>query len=304
MFDRTIAYGLDFTFPAGDTAIGSSLALYGEFARPSVDFMVEQANAIGPGALIDVGANIGAIALPFAAQMPDWRVVAIEAHRGLAAFLAANTIINRLGNVEVIQAAAGPASAIGKFPASSLSGFENYGTFSMAEAPGDGKEEMAPTLVLPLDDVAPPDTRLVKIDVEGYEPEVLKGAQHLLQVTRPVWFVEATAKYPLASATVIQTFLDAGYAVHWFFAPFASASGLKGRHPPDLGRGDVNVVALPPGVANIWNLPAGLSADARSPATPENTATCRATACWPGRSQALRGRAPAPSSRGRPPPSR
>lgn len=264
MLDRTIAYGLDFLFPAGDTAVGASLAVYGEFARPSVDFLVEQAGTTAPGVMVDVGANIGAIALPFAAERADWRVVAVEAHRGLAGFLAANTLLNRLENVEVVQAAAGPAKAIGEFPTGGLSGTGNFGTFSLCE-PTAADREIAPTLVLPLDELAPAETRLVKIDVEGYEPEVLRGAQRLLHEIQPVWFVEATSKHQAASASVIQTFLDAGYAVHWFFAPFASASMLKGRLPPDLGRGDVNIVALPPGVANGWRLPSVPSPDAKRP---------------------------------------
>lgn len=261
MLDRTIAYGLDFLFPARDDVIGASLALYGEFARPISDFLIDQATG-GPGTLLDVGANIGTIGLPFAKARPDWRVLAIEAHRGVAAILAANALNNRLLNVQVVQAAAGAAGGVADFPNIGLDTEGNWGVLSLT-TPTD---ERAPVLMVTLDDIAPADTRLVKIDIEGADADALRGAPRLLNQVRPIWLVEASTGHPEASREVIQILLDAGYAVHWFYAPFATADALKGRVPPDLGKGDANVVALPPGVANSWNLPVVKTPDDRRPA--------------------------------------
>src|SRR5690349_21262673 len=119
MLDRTIAYGLDFTFPLKDNAIGANLALYGEFARPISDFLIEHATA-ETGLLIDAGANIGAISLPFAARRPNWRVISIEPHRGLSALLSANAVNNRLMNIEVAQVCVGLAPGIVGFPGDPL----------------------------------------------------------------------------------------------------------------------------------------------------------------------------------------
>ena len=76
MLDSTITYGLTFLVPARDRAIGNSLRFYGEFAKPEIDFLV--ACAGDSGTLIDVGANLGAITLPFANQRAKWRVIGIE----------------------------------------------------------------------------------------------------------------------------------------------------------------------------------------------------------------------------------
>jgi FkbM family methyltransferase len=258
MLDSTVAYGLTFLFPTADSAVGASLRNHGEFARTELDFLAEAAQ--GSGTLIDVGANIGAIGLPFARLKPDWKVMAVEAHRGLSGVLAANVLNNRLYNVEVIHAAAGAERGLADFPATPLTATTNFGAigFNTSGAP------METVRMLTLDDLAPADTRLVKIDVEGFEPEVMKGASELLRRRTAVWLVEATIQNPASAASVIRTFQEAGYSTHWFFAPFATPASPKGA-PREASVGDANVVALPPGVANSWRLPPVGAPDERRP---------------------------------------
>lgn len=247
MLDCTIAYGLRFLFPARDDAVGASLRRHGEFARPEVDFLIEHAEG---GAFIDVGANIGAVALPLARARPACRVVAIEAHRGLHGLLAANALNNGLYNVEAFHAAAGAQKGLAEFPTPLLDEALNFGAVGFGGSAGRTEA----VRMLTLDEVAPPDTRLVKIDVEGFEPDVLQGADSLLRSHKAVWLVEASVKSPEAAARVVSVFLEAGYGVHWLYAPFATPASRKDR-PQDIGRGDANVVALPPGTPNRWKLP-------------------------------------------------
>lgn len=266
MLDRTIAYGLDFTFPIKDNAIGANLAMYGEFARPIADFLIEHAVA-ETGVMIDAGANIGAISLPFAAERPAWRVISIEPHRGLSALLSANAVNNRLMNIEVVQAAVGLAPGIVGFPSDPLGTERNFGTLSL-KLPTD--RPTTPTLMTTLDELAPGGAQLVKMDVEGCDAEALQGSPNLLRRVRPVWLVEAARnQYPQAAREVIQTLLDADYSVHWFFAPWTSALALKGRLSDRPGKGDPNVVALPRGMENKWGLPVVRDADEPYPGTSE-----------------------------------
>jgi FkbM family methyltransferase len=258
MLDCTVAYGLQFLFPMGDTAVGASLRVHGEFARTELDFLLDHA---GPAAtLIDVGANIGAIGLPFAHQRQDWRVLAIEAHRGMSGILAANALNNRLFNVDVFNAAAAAEAGLAAFPALPLAGQINFGAIGFGQV--DGPVETVRKAAL--DDIAPDDTRLIKIDVEGFEPEVLKGASRLLAGHQAVWLVEAAVQHPAAAASAIATFMDAGYGVYWFYAPFVTPNAPKGG-AINPGRGDTNVVALPPGVANLWDLPQVLTPTDKRP---------------------------------------
>ncbi|PZQ55615.1 MAG: hypothetical protein DI570_22070 [Phenylobacterium zucineum] len=119
----TEAYGFRFAYPSGDTAIGQCLREHGEFSRVGATLAMQ----ISRGrTFVDVGANIGAIALPVARRAA--RVLAIEAHPQLAAILARNVEENGLRNVEVMHAAAGPTAGVAAFPAASLDGTGNFGT--------------------------------------------------------------------------------------------------------------------------------------------------------------------------------
>jgi FkbM family methyltransferase len=237
MLDVTRAYGLTFLFPQGDSNIGGSLRSYGEFARPEAEFISEHLD----GTLIDVGANIGAIALPVAAKHPRRRVIAVEGHRGLAGVLAANAINNQLHNVDVIHAAMGPQSGLVQFPTPPLNKRGNFGGLSLIQPEG----VMETVRVCSLDEIATEDTRFVKIDVEGYEPEVLAGAKRLIEEVRPTWLFEVTRRNPDPGRRSMAALRAAGYRLFWFWAPFVThtfskpAARLRGAIA-----GDLNVVAM------------------------------------------------------------
>ncbi|WP_374468259.1 FkbM family methyltransferase [Phenylobacterium sp.] len=257
MLDSTIAYGLTFLVPALDRAIGNSLRFYGEFAKPEIDFLVACAGE--RGTFIDVGANLGAIALPFAQRRPEWRVIGVEAHRGMASLLAANALNNRLYKVDAVHAAAGAEPGLIQFPAIDLSTDMRFGLLNVdMEGP---KEAVR---MLTLDEIAPPDTRLVKIDVEGFEPQVIAGARRLIENRSAVWLVEAVGSRPEARAEVNEVFFKAGYDLYWFYAPFATPTSPK-AYPGNVGTGDVNVAAFPKGQQPPWDLtPVGAS-DEKAP---------------------------------------
>lgn len=246
MLETADAYGLSFLVPTGDTAVGRSIRNHGEFARPELDFLLE--HATGPeGSFVDVGANLGAIALPFAALRPAWRVAAVEAQRALSGVLAANALNNRQMNVHVFNAAAGSEPGLVDFPAIPLSSAGNFGVVRFGlDAPTERIR------MLTLDELAPAGTELIKIDVEGYEPEVLRGAARLLAERRTTWVVEASAD-PSARARTVAAFRGTGHALYWLFAPFATPRCARGA-PDRPYQGDHNLVALPPGVANGWGL--------------------------------------------------
>jgi hypothetical protein len=168
-------------------------------------------------------------------------------------------------NIEVVQAAVGLEPGNVGFPIEKLGTESNLCTLSLnlpTELP------TKPTLMTTLDELAPNGAQLVKMDVEGCDAEALQGSPNLLRKVRPIWLVEAARnQYPQAAHDVIQTLLEADYAVHWFFAPWTGGRALKGRKPENLGKGDPNVVALPKGVENRWGLPQVLGADDPYPGT-------------------------------------
>jgi FkbM family methyltransferase len=245
MLEMTTAYGLNFLVPAGDTGVGRCLREFGEFARVEVEAIRQ---LVGSGAFVDVGANIGAIALPVAAI--GVRVIAAEANRRFANVLAANALNNGLFHVEAHHAAVGEILRLAKFPMLPLSARGNIGACGFSQAGTIPNEVVQMTT---LDSLAPGDTSVVKIDVEGYELQVMRGAEKILRETRPAWIVEATTDLPNNRA-VLKLFVDAGYRLFWFYAPFVTFAAERRGDPALIKRGDINFLALPERRHLAWDM--------------------------------------------------
>jgi FkbM family methyltransferase len=137
------------------------------------------------GTFVDVGANIGFFTLLAAARVgAAGRVVALEPHPEIAAVLRGNVAMNALPNVQVMQLAAADAAGT-----ATLAGFEggNWGVSTIAH----GSAEGAPAFEVrcaPLDEVlreaGVQTAELVKVDVEGAEPRVLRGMRDGLRAGR------------------------------------------------------------------------------------------------------------------------
>jgi FkbM family methyltransferase len=134
---------------------------------------------VQPGSVVyDVGANAGYYAL-LASRLVGarGRVVAFEPEPRNAAFLREHVARNRAANVDVVE------SAVGNVPGAH--GFARRGT-------GRGRLDERGELrvrVLRLDDFVADGARapdVIKIDVEGGELDVLRGAARLLASSRPL----------------------------------------------------------------------------------------------------------------------
>ena len=126
------------------------------------------------GVYVDVGANIGAIALPVARQRSDVRVICVEADPGMATVLRSNVAENALRNITVAECLAGSCSkeAVRFYTAPP----DRFGMGSV------GPQFDRPPILLRqvaldelLDDLGIDNVDIVKLDVEGSELEVLKG---------------------------------------------------------------------------------------------------------------------------------
>lgn len=257
MIDVTTAYGLDFHFPARDSTVGRSLRDYGEFARPEVDLLsiyLEQTD----GDLLDVGANIGAISLPLAHRFRNRHIHAFEAHKGVCSILCANVVANKLNNVTVTHAAVGAEESIVQFPTPSLSENINFGAIGFDQAEN---ATTVPVLMTTLNRYVSHNVSVVKIDVEGHEPQVLKGSDILLRGHGAVFLIEASSNNETSSRETLRVMLQAGYRLFWTFAPFITPKAAK-MAPTSSGRGDFNVLCLPQGAPVLIDAPEVLSAEA------------------------------------------
>ena len=148
----------------------------------------------GPRAVVvDAGANIGLTTLGFAHIARQGRVVAIEASGTSFGFLVENLERNRIENVLPIRVAL--SNTAGSVRLLEDEGFM-AGTRIMpldAATTAAGVEVPASTLDDVIERAGVAAVDLVKIDVEGHEPEVLAGAAATLARHRPLCIVEFNA---------------------------------------------------------------------------------------------------------------
>lgn len=168
--------------------------------------------------VIDVGANVGDTVLTAALKVgADGRVWAIEAHPRTFSFLQGNLALNRASNVVALNAAA--ASETGRLS------FSDDRRDDMNRVGGKGIEVAA----LRLDDLVPHRglIDLLKIDVEGYELQVLRGAPDFLARTRCILFEVAEShfqQYGYNLANVLDLLVDQGFTL---LRPIGQASAVR-----------------------------------------------------------------------------
>ncbi|MBA2743752.1 MAG: FkbM family methyltransferase, partial [Chthoniobacterales bacterium] len=140
--------------------------------------------------VIDAGANIGYMTMLFAAKIGSSGVVrAFEPHPTVRAALESNVqrIANdaRYGHVVIDRHALGAQSGVAQLFESDYFAI-NQGTASIANVLSEGHVNRSHAVdVEILDNVFPTESfALLKIDVEGFETEVLTGAQELLESRR------------------------------------------------------------------------------------------------------------------------
>lgn len=152
------------------------------------------ANLSRGGTFWDIGANIGLFSL-LASKIvgADGNVVAFEPSPDVFALLRANTAGNSL--IQVFQYGIGNAEGTMSFAAqgtgSSSSFVQEVTELNRDHNRGQRIENVSVTMRkidTLLDEMPPPS--LAKIDVEGFELEVLRGAERLLSEVRPTLVIE------------------------------------------------------------------------------------------------------------------
>jgi len=122
-----------------------------------------------PGDLFgDVGANVGVYTV-LAGAVAGARCIAYEPSPEAARHLAANVAVNRI-NCEIVKAAVGSAAGVVQFTS-------NRGPMNRIALDGEDGAEVS---VVTLDETCAGATML-KIDVEGFEIDVLAGAEAVLK---------------------------------------------------------------------------------------------------------------------------
>ncbi len=173
------------------------------FADLSDPFFAMLEQLVKPGDwAIDVGANVGHYTLRLPALVgPAGRVVAIEPIPDTFELLATNAHRAHARNITLLNAACSSGTSVARMDVPVRgSGLPNYYEARITE------DAPLAVLCLPIDALALPErVALLKVDAEGHDFEVLRGAQRLIERDRPAILTEG------ASAEMIR-WLDAhGY---------------------------------------------------------------------------------------------
>jgi FkbM family methyltransferase len=169
-------------------------------------------------------------------------VIAFEPLPGLADQIRARVAQNMLKNVEVVQCGLGERSGEVPFYASID---HNQGTGTFIGGLYDRTSQLLP--VRPGDDLlaerGDPQVALVKIDVEGFEPDVLRGLRNTIGRERPLVFFEwSDISRQRARQAELESFFPTGYSLFGFYpevviwglftrAPFALRPWVRGSNP-------------------------------------------------------------------------
>lgn len=155
-------------------------------------------NTIG----VDVGANVGTHCLPLAASVPTSSVVAFEPHPVLRKKLEKNATLSGLTNLEISSVAVSDTSGPLELHVPE-EGAENEGMSSLIPL---GGWQSIPVEANTLDEYfasAEQPIGYMKIDVEGWEAAVLRGATEILRTYRPKLVFEYQREYwDLAEASI------------------------------------------------------------------------------------------------------
>lgn len=180
--------GTYLAFPT-DAGVLNGLKEAGSYARELAQIACEAfAHAGGRNVLVDIGANIGTFSVPVS-RATKCAVYAFEAQRVIAQILGANFVLNGIGNAvveNVVLGAPGIPPTV-DIPSIDYAQPGNFGAFATDDAVFSkhsarrmsvtGREAVK---AAPLDSFRLQDVFFIKIDVEGAELDILKGATETL----------------------------------------------------------------------------------------------------------------------------
>lgn len=209
-------------YNTNDVYIGQAIARYGEYSAIELGVLKR---VCGPGdVVIEVGANIGAHTVALARHVgPTGRVFAFEPQRLVFQTLCANIALNSLTNVECHWAALGAERGTVQVPELDPRQQGNFGGLTLL---GDQRGVKVDCQVLDRY-VSLPRLRLVKIDVEGMEADVISGGRQLIAKFKPVLYLENDRAEK--SEALIRLIAGLGYRLYWHLPPLFNPDNFYGE---------------------------------------------------------------------------
>jgi FkbM family methyltransferase len=197
--------------------VGRNIALWGRYEREELDLLMQAVKSqLRPGGLcLDIGANVGNHALFFAEHFAE--VWAFEPNPRTFALLSLNASLR--SNVRTFAFGLSDADATAQLQVPA----HNLGMASLHSRTPSSSDSTVACELRRLDSWAEVQGRrvsLMKIDVEGHELAVLRGARELLARDRPVVvFEQAANEIHQGRSATMDLLRDAGYTRWWTTQP-------------------------------------------------------------------------------------
>lgn len=231
-----------FVYNPNDTCIGASLNAYGEWCEFEIDLL---SKFVKPGdTVIDAGANIGTHTVALSRMVGDkGKVFSFEAQPRIEKILAANIHLNQLANVFWDNKAVGANSSSIHLPELPPDGQQfNFGALSLRGAQAGADVEVI-TIDSFAQDLAP---KLIKIDVEGMEADVIRGARDTIAKHKPVLYVDHGEHGD--DQGIAEALQEIGYVAYWSVGPLFN--------PLNAFRNGTNIWNQAVMIANLIAIPA------------------------------------------------
>lgn len=223
-----------------------ALAVYGEFAEDELERLERY---LKPGmTVVDVGANIGTHATAFAQMVQGGIVYAIEPHPCNFNILCGNVALRGTQTVLPFRVMAGAEDKMHVLPLIDAESPRNFGDLTALDMVPNDKGGL-PTPEMRIDSMGLPACDLIKIDVEGHEPQVLAGATETIAKYRPVILAECLVYKDNQVRTdeaqrKLVTALPPDYRLYWLNTRLYRPNNFRGSTEDRHGH-DRNILAVP-----------------------------------------------------------
>ena len=183
------AYGFHFVIDSSDRQVSLSLLLHRRY-EPAETSLFEK--TVLPGmVVVDAGANLGVYTLLAARAVgPAGRVVAIEPDPRTFELLSENVSRNNMSNVALLNSAL--AAERGTMSLYRVPGHPALASLSRSNARGSAEriDVQVTTLDAALAELGIERVDVMKLDTQGAEIDILRGARETIDRARPILFVE------------------------------------------------------------------------------------------------------------------
>lgn len=240
-------FGL-FLVLTNDRFIGRSLIFTGEYSSDEVRLLASLCST--DQVVIEVGANIGAISVPLARHLAGLggKLYCYEPQRTVFNILCANMALNGIENIVLKDIGIAEACGTSFYENPVYSKLGNFGDVSLSES--FSKEPTSRTVrtsVSTLDEELKDELGsigLIKIDVQGMELNVLKGAEKTIDKHRPILYFENDIQEK--SMLLLDFVKNRNYDMFWHFPPIVTDNNYFGYELSDSEKlVSINVLAVP-----------------------------------------------------------